>query len=255
MPDVHTINVLFSDLSAFLFGRMQFWQHKHDIELGGVRDVIDGNDPNDLKGAPEVFWLVQNAMEITKQWQFYIRAINYKMSIQHVSALFGYQKAFTNGHGFGDPTDPRANFLLGEDLNSRLPKFPKVFTCGGSVLSGLESGGLFVPRMMNGNKSPLLKAGRTYPNTVDEINPNDYFYMPATHPWLFFAANNVKGSGSVFPFDNGAFYPWLENRPFTFMPHVSRFPINYPSSKLKKMSPGLNVPSPYYTANKVTINE
>ena len=226
----------------------QLWQHRHDIELGGVRPVVDPENPDALKGAPEVFVLLDYSVPVTKQWQFYCRAINPAMAVQHIAALFGDEKAFCNGQGFGNPNNLRANYLLEEDLTFPLPKFGKVYTCGGSVLAGNVSGSYLIVETLDGNREPPLRPGHKYPQSVDEINPDDYLFLPETHPWLFLVAVNVKSNGTAFPFANGGVYSWTPDptRPFSFLPHVSRYEVRYPLSKLKKVPLGAPVPSPYY---------
>jgi hypothetical protein len=230
-------------------GGLSLWQHKHDVELGGVRWVVDPDNLDALNGAPEVFPMLDRPMAITRQWQYYCRAINYGMSIQHVSALFGTSKAFTNGNGWNH-NEPRANWLLVENLNSPLPKFSKVYTCGGSLLTGVVSGTDLIVRVMDGTQEPPLKPGRTYPQNVEQIDPDDYAFMPRTHPWMFLVATNVKGTGTVFPFANGGIYPWRENggRQYTFLPHVSNFEVRYPLFRLNRLPDGAPIPSAYWSA-------
>lgn len=64
------------------------WQHRDDH---GVF-----NDLRACAPCPAVFTLHESRVTITKQWQFYIRAINSGMLLKHVTALFGPTKAFTN---------------------------------------------------------------------------------------------------------------------------------------------------------------
>ncbi len=116
--------------------------------------------------------------------------------------------------------------------------------------AGLSTGSLTV-KMMDGNGPPPLKPGKQYPMSVGQINPDDYLYHPRTHRHLFFAANISSWDDEnkvlrTVPFPNGAVYAYTgDGKPYTWMPHVSRFVINYPLSKLKKLPPGAETPSPY----------
>src|SRR3990172_5809896 len=100
------------------------WQHKDDFGVHG--------GPRNCAPCPAVFPMQDSRVAITDQWQFFIRAINNGMSVQHVVALFGHKKAFTNRK----PNDLRADHLQGENLNRPDPDFDKVRTCALSVMTG-----------------------------------------------------------------------------------------------------------------------
>src|SRR3972149_3003773 len=79
-------------------------RHKDDRELWG------GNWHTERSCAPcpAVHPLLPNSdhkVELTEQWQYFIRAANWGMTLQYVSSLFGAKKAFTNR----DPDDLRAD--------------------------------------------------------------------------------------------------------------------------------------------------
>lgn len=183
--------------------------------------------------------------KLTKDWQFYLRAINYNMTVAHVSALLDYKRAFTNGTGFGDPTDLRANYLLGTNLDKPLPQFDKDRCCSRTVMTGaktLDGKGLVVERF-NGNKPPPLKPGKTYPQTIEQVNINDYLYNPRGHRYMFVVANIVNARGELVPFPNGGLYDWTgDNMPYVFLPLVSDEIFIYPLDMLVEVS---TVPSPY----------
>ena len=256
--------------------RPELWTHREDGEvLGGIRSCAP---------CPAVWVFQAVPIWCTKQWQFFMVAINLGMSLQHIIATWGYTKAFANGTGFGDPIDPRANYIDGQDLTYDPPQWDKSRTGSRSVMKGTPAYSLMValkdgmefiktlvssPRslvgnfrkslsalvtqnvlivkMFDGNQDPPLKPGRTYPQTVEDINPDDYLYTPETHPWMFFVANIVNGQGDVVPFPNGAVYPWTgDNRPRTFLPHVVRGgEVQYELSKLRKLRDDEPIPSPY----------
>lgn len=45
-------------------------------------------------------------VDLTREWQYYLMAINPRMTPRDVSAILNYQVAFTNGTGFGKPDTP-----------------------------------------------------------------------------------------------------------------------------------------------------
>lgn len=48
-----------------------------------------------------------------------------------------YDRCFNNGQGFRDQSDPRANYITGEDLDKELPKYDKAMrVCGGTFITG-----------------------------------------------------------------------------------------------------------------------
>ena len=210
------------------------WQHKDDRgALGGVRDCAP---------CPAVFTLHESRVTVTKEWQFFIRAINPQMSIQHVAALFGHKKAFTNRR----EKDLRRDYLQGEHLDRDELEFDKVRTCSLSVLSGEPQGDMLLVAMLDGNKPPPLKPGCPQPQRVEDIKLDDYLFTPQTHRHLFFAANIVRPNGKVSPFPHGEAHTFMnDGRPYTWMPHVSRFQVHYPLAKLMRLPPGSPIPIPY----------
>lgn len=223
----------------------QLWRHRTDLELDGKpRDCAFR-----LGGCPQVFTLYDHSMVITRQWQYYIRAINYGMDVRRVAMIFEYQRAFANGTGFGDASDPRRNYFTNEDLDGEELQVDKIRTCARSVLTGLESRDDLLVTMIDGNMPPKLKPGRIPPTDISRVDPDAYVEMPRTHPWLFYVANNIQADGDTVPFsDDGGVYEWTgDNRPRTFMPHVSKYTVWYSKSKLVKLRVGEGVSSPYAT--------
>lgn len=213
----------------------RLWMVKHN--------AFRGDNPN----YPAIVNLLPQPVKLTREWQFFIRAINYAMPIRKVSAIFGNWKAFTNGTGFGDPNDLRRNYLLGEHTSTRyeLPKFDKVRTCIRATHTGEAQGDYLWLETFDGDEPPPLKPGKRHPRTVGEINIDDYLYNPRDHRWMFFAANNIDDRGKVFPFDNGGFYDWFEDgdRQVTWLPLVSNFPVRLSLEYFEKVT---SIPSPYY---------
>lgn len=223
------------------------WRHKDDLELG-----VQGPERffNEGNAVPEVYTLDDRGMTLTKQWQFFIYAINKGMNIKKISAILGTRRAFSNKKGFPDPRHPedppRANWFLGANLTAGEPGFDKTRTCARAVMTGTVVGDKLRVKMLDGNLPPPLKEGRTYPERIEEVDPDDYLYTPWTHRYMFFAANTVDFKGETSPFPNGAKYDWTgDGTPYTWLPHVSKFPILYPLSKLELVPAGEPIPNPY----------
>jgi len=215
MFDVLDVQVEFFVLPPLIPSPVPLWQ------------FLGGDNPRQYSiehgvGTPDVLPLLSMSMEITREWQWYIRAMNPGMAPEQASALLGDQKAFTNNNGFGNPDEPRANWILGENLTAPLPKFPKVFTCGFACHTGREEGDELVVTTFNGNNPP----------------PDINLINPGSHPWLFFHATVVKVSSTTearYPFPNGQ-PTWGVNVPAVWMPLVSRFEVRYPLAKMRKVS-------------------
>jgi len=212
------------------------WQHKDDL---GVLDRV-----RDCAPCPAVFTIHESRVTITKQWQFFIRAINPGMSLRHIAALFGPTKAFTN-RSVGDK---RAAHLQGERLGRPDPEFEKVRTCSLSVLTGVVRAEELIVTLLDGSQAPPLREGHSHPERVEDIDPDDYLFTPQTHRHFFFAANIIKKDGKTVPFPHGAFYDWTnDGRLYTWLPHVKRsqFEVRYPLSRLTPVPAGAPFPSPY----------
>jgi hypothetical protein len=212
------------------------WQHKDDH---GVFDDLRTCVP-----CPAVFPMDDSRVTITKQWQFFIRAINPGMRLQHVSALFGPKKAFTNR----PVNDKRADHLTGANQGHPDLEFDKVRTCALSVMTGVVRGDELIVTMLDGSQPPPLKEGRNYPERVEDINLDDYLFTPQTHRHFFFAANIIRRDGKTVPFPNGAVYDWTnDGRRYSWLPHVkkAKIEVRYPLSRLIEFPRGAPIPSPY----------
>jgi hypothetical protein len=245
--------------------RVPLWRHKDDIEVDGK---VRGCAP-----CPAVWPLSDHKVFATKQWQFYIRATNAGRSVQHVAALFGPALAFTNRN----VRDIRRDWLRLLNLDRPDPDFDRVRTCSRSALTGtpgfsllesvrlvgvsllkrdfaalqhsfvsFSSANVLTLTMMDGSKDPLLKPGRSYPERVEDIRLEDYLYAPETHRELFMVATITNAQGQTVPFPNGVRYSWTgDDLPYTFLPHVSRRPIQYSLANLVPVPAGARIPSPY----------
>src|SRR5688572_15461171 len=195
---------------------------------------------------PAIVNLLAQPVTMTRDWQYYIRAINRGMTRQHVSAIFEYKKAFANGTGTGDSTDPRRDYILSENLDADKDiQMDKVRTCVRSTHTGVANDTVLRLLTLDGNQPPPMKPGKRHPQTLDEIRLEDYLYQPRTHRWLFFAANNIGGDGQVTAFAHGAIYEWFGDRQVTWLPLVSRFPVSISLQYVRKLGQDDPMPSPY----------
>jgi hypothetical protein len=242
--------------------RPPLWMHLEDGQLSDMNYTIRECAP-----CPAVFTIFDDPHTFyDKQWQFYVRAINYGMTIPAVSALYAGNRAFFNNTGI----PPHHNWLTGENADFHDPNADKVRTCARNVVTGVEVfkirqvvsevirtrsvNNLLAPNMLqvttfDSRLPPPLKAGRTYPNPVDQINLDDYAITPQTHRWMFLVANIIGKNGSIFPFGGGAVYPWTgESAPFSFLPHLSNHgygEVLYPLFHFARVAAGSPIPSPY----------
>lgn len=192
--------------------------------FGGPRECASG-------GCPAVVTLPDERTsrpdtEFEAQWQYYVYAINKGMSLNAIIALMGSGKALFNT-GKGIP--PRRNALTGNMGNGIWPRLDKLRTFGLNTHALKNLGNDTLQLLtMDGNNYPLLKAGKSYPRNLSQVNPDDYFYMPQTHRWLFLDCTNVKlklgGKLDYGPFAHGLIRDWIgDNTPHSFFPLVSKY--------------------------------
>jgi len=225
----------------------QLWMQKEDRDT----DIWNyGNRPCASTGCPAVFTLKEPnlKMQMDMNWQFYLRAINYNMTLENVFLLLDNQLAFANNTGFDNLDNPgKKDYFFGRTNYSELPRLDKDRTCSRNIVSGTIVGSYLKVTTLNGNNPPPLKPGKSYPQRIQDVNIDDYLYNPKDHPWLFVVANRVTvkpgNQTSVAPFPRGAIYPWTgDNNNYSFMPLVSREEILYPLKHLSRVSVK---PSPY----------
>lgn len=227
--------------------KVQLYQHKED------KDVLGFVRPCAVGGCPAVFVLNEPLLkvEMTKDWQYYLIAINYNMTLENIAKILDDHLAFANETGLFDSVVPRRNYILGKDLNAReLPRLDKDRTCSRSFLSGTVIGSKLRLNLFDGNKPPPMKIGKSLPQTIANIRLEDYLYNPKDNPELFLVANLVsfkeKDNTSISPFPRGAIYNWTgDNMPYTFLPHISRGIIDYDLNKLIKLDMSKPLPSRY----------
>jgi hypothetical protein len=225
---------------------VQLYQYGEDEQvLGEVRGCAAG-------GCPAVMVLNDNPDTIfDPQWQFFLYAINPGMSLNAIIALMGDAKALMNNTGIGDPDSPRANYIEGTNLDNPAPRLDKLRTFARNIHTGVEMGQDLLVKTFDGNNPPPLKPGKTYPNTVAEVNLDDYLITPQTNLEMFLVCNNIRSKPgnetSIFPFDNGGRYPWTPEptEMYSFFPLVSQFQIISPLANWNKIPLGSPLPSHY----------
>lgn len=224
----------------------QLYQFGEDQQVfGEVRECASPGCPAVmvLNDAPDTVF--------DQQWQFFLYAINPGMAPNAIANLMGATTALMNNTGIGDPNDPRANYITGEDLGAPDPRLDKLRTFARNIHTGVEVGENLQVRTFDGNNPPPLKPGRSYPNSLAEVNPDDYLMTPRTNLEMFLVCNNIRnrpgGQTSIFPFDNGASYDWTPDPTeiYSFFPLVSRFTILSPLRFWNKLPPGSPLPSYY----------
>lgn len=184
----------------------------HDKELGELWR------PN----LPEVHPLFdQHFTPFTESWQ----RLSYEMNTltkNKWTAVYSFERAFTNSNGFGKPGDPRRNYIKMEDLQEPLPKV-EALVCGGAVLTGKVSGDYLYVETLNGR------------------NPAPSLDWLLERPWLYFDAITVDSNGTPrrFPQADGrqVLIPLVADR--------NRYPdVLIPLRKLQKWT-GPGWPDPY----------
>lgn len=244
---------------------------KEDKDVfGGIRSCAS---------CPAVFTLKDDPHAgLGQQWQYYLRAINMNMDLDDVYLILDTHLAFANGTGFRNDSEPRADYFHNKDLKYPAPNLDKVRSCSRNVVTGVEqynlrlalknssqgflwSSGRSVAQVLtsknvlkvqtfDSTKPPPLKQGRTYPQSISEIDPTDYLYMPQYSREMFVVANIVNKSGEVSQFPRGGLYNWTgDNTPYTFLPLISNHlygDVLYPLDYLTKVG---NVIPKVYRSN------
>jgi len=240
-------------------------RHKDDMEVWGH---TRGCAP-----CPAVWPYSDHKVPVTMQLQFFIYAINEGMPAQYVDALFGPALAFCNRA----VDDLRRSWLLLRDLTRPDPDLDRVRTCSRSAMSGttkfslvqafkdsvsaifkgsfkglrkalsLTTDNVLVPVMFDGWSNPPLKPGRLYPTRVQDVKLDDYLLTPEYNREYFFGATITNAKGHTVPFPHGIIRPYTnDGRPYVWMPHISRRPVEVPLANLVTLPLGSPPPSAYY---------
>lgn len=258
--------------------RPSLWMVREDRELFGyIRSCAPCPAVVILKSDAHAF--------LDEQWQYYLAAINYAMELENVYLLLDKSLAFANQTGFRKDGSPKADYFHNKDLQYKPPNLDKVRSCVRNVLTGtiqysvtqaIKEAATLVKSLMMREQSvmgfrasfaalttnnvlnvwtfdsrqpPPLKPGRTYPRRVEEMDPDDYLYMPERDREKFLIANIVNKAGEVVQFPRGGLYPWTgDHTPYSFMPHISNHSFGdvlYPLANLVRLPESAPIPSPY----------
>lgn len=229
--------------SGTVLPRPPLWMHKEDRAAQGyIRSCAPCPAVWVLKDDPHV--------QMSEQWQYYLRAINYNMTLENAFLLLDDHLAFANNTGFRNLDNPsKKDYFFKRTNYAQLPSLDKVRTCSRNVLTGEVQGDYLNVMLFDSRRNPPLKPGRSYPSKVEDANLDDYLYSPQTHPWMFIVANIVNRAGEVVQFPRGAVYSWTnDNTPRSFMPHIYNpdfGPVRYELDKLVSVPDNAPVPSPY----------
>lgn len=183
----------------------QYWRVKHKIEGGwqntppGMPEVLPPDNPGVVAMTPEIQQMSYALMT----------RLNPTITKTQWTRVHDYDRAFNNFNGFNNDRDPRANYILGENLGAPLPKYDKAQrVCGGSLISGRADGDwLYCAAGVDG-----IDASQPLP-TVDEIIARSWYILAVS-------VNNDFTKISHFPQGNGG----VVAIPFIFS-GVIRFPL------------------------------
>lgn len=264
---------------------VQYYMQKEDRDVfGSIRTCAPCPAVFVMKDDPHA--------KIGQQWQYAARAANYNMALKDVYLLFDDGLAFANRTGFTNFDTPNhADYFFNRTLTLSPPKLDKVRTTSRSVMTGVEQYSLMQAlketlllarsivtrqersfmrvrktfsaivaapvnvlkvKVFDSRQPPPLKPGKTYPNDISKVNPDDYDFMPWDNPEMWLVADIVNNAGEVVQFPRGALYSYKgDNMPYSFMPHIADLgygDILYGLNNLVKVPLG-SPPPPVYRFN------
>lgn len=196
----------------------------------------------------------------TEGWQLFMYAANLGMTRNNVTTLMGTTAFMMNGTGVGKAGDPRRNYITLEDLDAPLlPRMDKYrLMIRNNYALKVHDSSTFSIWHMDGNREPLMKAGKRPPSHVDDIESGrvsimDYVYNPFEHFHAWHVCNNLKrkngqiNDSTISPFAHGIIYPWTPDpsQMYTFFPNVSTKQTILISTKLVNKVVGDTYANPY----------
>jgi hypothetical protein len=116
---------------------------------------------------PQVYWTTPVKMpevralfpahfsDFGREWQLLSKAMNPRISANRWTSVYGYFAWIANGQGFGDESDPRANYVTGQDLTHENPRV-ECLTTGGSVVTGRVDGASLIIETLDVRSVPSL---------------------------------------------------------------------------------------------------
>lgn len=109
------------------------WRVKHKIENGYQK-----TPPNEPEVIPPTNPISLAMTSVIQRMSYdLMRHFNPAITENLWTKVHRFDKAFNNGNGFEDPTDPRVNFVTGDNLTYSYPKYDKAQRlCGGQFVRG-----------------------------------------------------------------------------------------------------------------------
>ena len=212
----------FSNGTIRLLTDPQLYRVKHDFEIDGVWRQAPETQPLQEKNFTQMSKGIQELCFRLLQEENQGRFPDAELRSIY-TGLYSYNKCFTNQKGYNKDTDPRRNYIEGEDLSAPLPQIESLVT-GGNVIAGREDGAyLWVFTIDPNGDLSLVSRART--------------------PWLVQLATIAKMDGKVIRFPDMV----DENRGIylnTPVPIISSHPVKIELRKLVKLPPD-TISSPY----------
>lgn len=158
--------------------RPPLWRVKHWAEMVPKRE--------EASNRPEVWPFFPNHhTDFRKSFQLLSKAMNPRITKNQWTSVYDWSLWITNNNGFNMPNSPRANYVLGINLDKPLPKC-EMLTCGGNIVTGEVLG-------------TDLKV-----QVLDGLGPAPTLDWIESRPWFITTAISWYTSGVVGGFPQGA---------------------------------------------------
>lgn len=191
-----------------------------DSRKGYVREsVIQSN-----KSLPEVYrFLPFHSVLLTAPLQWLWRNINPELSAEKWSTLMDDTLAWCNQTGIGGDS-PRANYVLGKNLDSKPVAFDQVRFCGGAIFKVSISG------------------GTAFIETIQSDNPPSAEFV-LNNPHLWYWGTSVSPRGYIYYIKRMGLDGTLKN---VRIPLITAQQVYLPLSELHQLPEGI-FPPPTWT--------
>lgn len=167
----------------------------HFVRVLHERELADNLPHTTPPSRPEVRQLYPENLFVPfgRSWQLLSAALNPYCTPNNWTQIYDYRLWISNNNGFRDETDPRANYITGEDMGAPQLKV-ETLTCGGNVLRVLR-------------ELTITRGGVPIP--CYEVETLDYRYVPTlewikARPWLLTTAVNMGADGTPRRFEMGS---------------------------------------------------
>jgi hypothetical protein len=194
---------------------MRFVRVLHEAEQPAARRYTPARQPEVRPLFPNHF------SPFEKYWQLLAWKLNPKLLAGNMTAVYSNTLWISNGQGFGDKTDPRANYFENVHLTYDPPKV-EALTCAGNVLHVL---GETRAKTNDGIQDCYIV------ETLDWHNPAPSLEWIEARPWLITHATKLDNDGNVTRFPQG--YNHLGYAPGVRHPLIAD-PRRYPQIVIEK---------------------